>query len=271
MQPVIVGRLVINRCGELILSLARNKKLSCGNKSLLVSFEGKVTKMKITPFLFLALAPGLLLAQQANQSKLTAGLFTENQYFSPAANLEKIGVGLFARYGQRESSQWRFQLLFSQQAVAGGIAKIQQMADTDIHVRFDHIQYQGALGVGREVSRAFYKKIRLLAAVDARLGYARGRYEKLNDYVRYDTLNMTYTTFRFTKESVPGMYSSVVSLQTLPSIGVRLPLRKIAITAESGLMMSMSYGRYQGLTSRSMHSDIHVTGLIHRLIITYAF
>lgn len=226
--------------------------------------------MKAPHFLFLFMFPVLLSAQKKSSTPIAAGLFTENQLFSPGSNVDKVGVGILARMGPRESSQWRFQLLYSNLSTRGGIAQINKLSDTDIHVRFNHIQHQGALGVGREVSRTFYKKIRLLAAFDARLAYAYGRYEKWKDFVRYDTLNMSYTTFRYTKETVPGMYSRVISAQALPSIGVRLPLRKIALTAETGLMINMSYGRYQGSVSRTAQSDMDITGLIHRFILTYS-
>lgn len=226
--------------------------------------------MKSAHFLILLMFPIVLTAQQKSSTNLSIGLFTENQVFSPGSNQDKVGVGLFARKGTRESSQWRFQLLYSNQSTRGGIAQINKLSDTDIHVRFNHIQHQGVVGVGREVSRLFYKNIRLLAAIDARLGYAAGRYEKLKDYVRYDTLNMSYSTFRYTSESVPNMSSSVFSVQTLPSIGIRIPIRKVSLTAETGLLMSMSYGRYKTTNSRSILTDMDITGLMHRLIIAYA-
>ncbi|MFZ4753674.1 MAG: hypothetical protein ACOYLG_10055 [Chitinophagaceae bacterium] len=118
------------------------------------------------------------------------------------------------------------------------------------------------------ISRVFYKRLSLTASIDMRLGYGWGNFSRVNEYSILNLQKQEMENVYYESAGIPGYRSRSYSLDVLPSIGARIPMRRFTVSAEMGIMIHHAIVSITKASTATIF-DFDTSGIYHRFWLTY--
>ena len=101
-----------------------------------------------------------------------------------------------------------------------------------------------------------------------RFGYGWGSFSRVNEFSVLNLQKQEMENVYLESAGIPGFRSRPHSLDVLPSIGARIPMRRFTISAEMGIMMHHAIVSTTKASTATIF-DFDTSGIYHRFWLTY--